>query len=93
MQVQRTASFCSDGVAFTPSAARSAASLDLGPPGRARVDDPIAELGKPKMIVSDTGTKIASNVVLAGSGDADVEWHYIAPPARRATMGHRELQW
>jgi putative transposase len=31
------------------------------------------------MIVSDNGTGLTSNAVLAWSGDAGVEWHYIAP--------------
>jgi len=39
----------------------------------------IAERGAPKMIVSDNGTELTSNAVLAWSGDAGVEWHYIAP--------------
>ena len=41
--------------------------------------DLIAERGRPKMIVSDNGTELTSNAVLAWSGDAGVEWHYIAP--------------
>jgi len=41
--------------------------------------DLIAERGTPKMIVSDNGTELTSNAVLAWSGDAGVEWHYIAP--------------
>ncbi len=39
----------------------------------------IAERGKPKMIVSDNGTELTSNAVFACSGDARIEWHYIAP--------------
>jgi putative transposase len=40
----------------------------------------IAELrGRPCMIVSDNGTELASNAVLAWSEEADIEWHYIAP--------------
>lgn len=31
------------------------------------------------MIVSDNGTELTSNAVLAWSGDVGVEWHYIAP--------------
>ena len=31
------------------------------------------------MIVSDNGTELPSNAVLAWSGDAGVEWPYIAP--------------
>ncbi|MBZ6384041.1 IS3 family transposase [Sphingomonas sanguinis] len=41
--------------------------------------DLIAERGRPKMIVSDNGTELTSNAVLAWSGDAGIEWHYIAP--------------
>jgi putative transposase len=41
--------------------------------------DLIAERGRPKMIVSDNGTELTSNSVLAWSGDVGVEWHYIAP--------------
>ncbi|WP_156360081.1 IS3 family transposase [Sphingomonas sp. Leaf10] len=41
--------------------------------------DLVAERGRPKMIVSDNGTELTSNAVLAWSGDAGVEWHYIAP--------------
>ncbi|RZL83597.1 MAG: IS3 family transposase [Sphingomonas sp.] len=41
--------------------------------------DLIAERGRPKMIVSDNGTELTSNAVLAWSGDVGVEWHYIAP--------------
>jgi putative transposase len=43
------------------------------------LNDMIAERGKPKMIISDNGTELTSNAVLAWSGDAGVEWHYIAP--------------
>jgi putative transposase len=35
------------------------------------------ECGRPKMIVSDNGTELTSNAVLAWSGDVGVEWHYI----------------
>ncbi|WP_109809676.1 IS3 family transposase [Sphingosinithalassobacter portus] len=41
--------------------------------------DLIAERGAPKMIVSDNGTELTSNAVLAWTGDVGVEWHYIAP--------------
>ena len=41
--------------------------------------DLIAERGRPKMIVSDNGTELTSNAVLAWSGDVGIEWHYIAP--------------
>ncbi|MBO6776441.1 MAG: IS3 family transposase [Marinibacterium sp.] len=39
----------------------------------------IAQRGKPGMIVSDNGTELTSNAVLAWCGDLGVEWHYIAP--------------
>ena len=39
----------------------------------------IAQRGKPGMIVSDKGTELTSNVVLAWCGQIGVEWHYIAP--------------
>ena len=39
----------------------------------------VAERGAPKMIVSDNGTELTSNAVLSWSGEAKVEWHYIAP--------------
>jgi putative transposase len=41
--------------------------------------DLIAGRGRPKMIVSDNGTELTSNAVLAWSNDVGVEWHYIAP--------------
>ncbi len=31
------------------------------------------------MIVSDNGTELTSNAVLAWSGDVGIEWHYITP--------------
>ena len=51
--------------------------------------DLIAELGRPKMIVSDSGTELTSNAVLAWSGDAGVAWHYIAPgkPTQNGFVG------
>jgi|TARA_R100000049_G_C1955462_1_gene109157 transposase InsO family protein len=39
----------------------------------------IAERGKPGMIVSDNGTELTSNAVLAWPGEMGEEWHYIAP--------------
>ena len=39
----------------------------------------IAERGQPGMIVSDNGTELTSNAVLAWCGEIGVEWHYIAP--------------
>ena len=43
------------------------------------LDDLIAERGKPGMIVSDNGTELTSNAVLAWCGEAGITWHYIAP--------------
>ena len=39
----------------------------------------IERRGKPSMIVSDNGTELTSNAILAWSKDHKVEWHYIAP--------------
>jgi putative transposase len=39
----------------------------------------IQRRGKPGMIVSDNGTELTSNAILAWSKDHKVEWHYIAP--------------
>jgi putative transposase len=36
----------------------------------------IARRGKPGMIVSENGTELTSNAVLAWCGEAHVEWHY-----------------
>lgn len=58
------------------------AVIDTSIPGRRVVRelaDLIAERGRPKMIVSDNGTELTSNAVLAWSADASIEWHYIAP--------------
>ena len=41
--------------------------------------DLIAERGNPGMIVSDNGTELTSNAVLAWCGEAGITWHYIAP--------------
>ena len=46
----------------------------------ARELDIIAEhRGYPCMIVSDNGTELTSNAILAWQEDRQVEWHYIAP--------------
>ncbi|SMD21230.1 Transposase InsO and inactivated derivatives [Rhizobium sp. RU36D] len=39
----------------------------------------IERRGKPGMIVSDNGTELSSNAILAWSKDHKVEWNYIAP--------------
>lgn len=46
----------------------------------ARELDQIAERrGYPCMIVSDNGTELTSNAILAWQEERQVEWHYIAP--------------
>ncbi|MGB7419831.1 MAG: integrase core domain-containing protein [Erythrobacter sp.] len=49
----------------------------------------IAWRGKPGMIVSDNGTELTSNAVLAWCGELRVEWHYIAP-GRPMQIGYVE---
>jgi transposase InsO family protein len=39
----------------------------------------VARRGKPKTIVSDNGTELTSNAILAWSAQMNVNWHYIAP--------------
>jgi transposase InsO family protein len=39
----------------------------------------IARRGKPGMIVSDNGTELTSNAILAWSQNHHINWHYIAP--------------
>ena len=43
------------------------------------LDRLMIERGKPKMIVSDNGSELTSNAILAGRTKTKVEWHYIAP--------------
>jgi len=43
------------------------------------LDRLLAARGKPKMIVSDNGSELTSNAILAWADAARVEWHYIAP--------------
>jgi putative transposase len=43
------------------------------------IDRPIAERGRQKMIVSDNGSKLTSNAILAWADQARVAWHDIAP--------------
>lgn len=54
--------------------------------------DLIAARGTPKMFVSDNGTELTSNAVLAWSGDAGSSGITSSPASRRRT-GARELQW
>jgi putative transposase len=39
----------------------------------------IAVRGKPKTIISDNGTELTSNAILAWTADTKVDWHYIDP--------------
>ena len=43
------------------------------------LDAIIALRGRPKSIVSDNGTELTSNAILAWSQERRVAWHYIAP--------------
>jgi putative transposase len=43
------------------------------------LDRLIVERGRPKMIVSDNGSELTSNAILAWADQSRVVWHYIAP--------------
>jgi putative transposase len=43
------------------------------------LDRLLTDRGTPKMIVSDNGTELTSNVILQWADDQKVAWHYIAP--------------
>jgi putative transposase len=43
------------------------------------LDQLMIERGKPKMVVSDNGSELTSNAILAWADQTCVEWHYIAP--------------
>jgi putative transposase len=43
------------------------------------LDRLISERGRPKMIVSDNGSELTSNAILAWADQSRVAWHYIAP--------------
>jgi putative transposase len=43
------------------------------------LSDIVERRGKPGMIVSDNGTELTSNAVLAWSAETGIAWHYIAP--------------
>jgi putative transposase len=53
------------------------------------LDDIIAWRGRPDMIVSDNGTELTSNAILAWADDTGVAWHYIAP-GKPQQNGHNE---
>jgi putative transposase len=43
------------------------------------LDRLMIERGKPRMVVSDNGSELTSNAILAWAGQSRVAWHYIAP--------------
>ncbi|MGY3408379.1 putative transposase [Bradyrhizobium sp. GM5.1] len=43
------------------------------------LDRLMIERGKPSMVVSDNGTELTSNAILAWADQSRVAWHYIAP--------------
>ena len=43
------------------------------------LDAIVQQRGRPETIVSDNGTELTSNAILAWADDASVGWHYIAP--------------
>lgn len=47
------------------------------------------ERGKPKIVVSDNGSELTSNAILAWADQSGVDQHYIAPgkPAQNAFIG------
>jgi putative transposase len=63
-----------------------------GKRGVRELTDLIIERGAARMIVSDIGTELTSNAVLAWSGETRVEWHCIAPGKPTQNGVRRELQ-
>jgi transposase InsO family protein len=61
------------------------------------LDRLMIERDKPKMIVSDNGSELTSNAILAWADKTKVEWHYIAPgkPMQNAFIEsfNGRLQW
>jgi putative transposase len=43
------------------------------------LDRLMIERGKPRMVVSDNGSELTSNAILAWADHSHVAWHYIAP--------------
>jgi putative transposase len=65
---------------FTRECLGLVADTSLTGPRVVRELDRIVETrGRPRMIVSDNGTELTSNAVLAWQHEYDIEWHYIAP--------------
>ena len=49
----------------------------------------VMERGKPRMVVSDNGSELTSNAILAWADQSRVAWHHIAPG--KPMQIHREL--
>jgi putative transposase len=62
-----------------PSHARLADTSLTGPRVVREFDRLVERRGWPRMIVSDNGTEMTSNAILAWQQQRDIEWHYIAP--------------
>ncbi len=43
------------------------------------LDRLVVERGKPRTIISDNGTELTSNAILAWADEGRIDWHYIAP--------------
>ena len=59
-----------------------AAVADVSLSGRRvarELDLVIAARGKPRSIISDNGTELTSNAILAWTAESRVDWHYITP--------------
>ena len=55
------------------------------------LDAIVARRGRPVTIVSDNGTELTSNAILAWSERIGVRWHYIAQASRSRTASSRAL--
>jgi putative transposase len=55
------------------------------------LDRLVTERGKPKMVVSDSGSELTSNAILSWADQSRVAWHYIAPGKLHAERLHRDL--
>ena len=53
--------------------------LTFGPRVARELDLLVSTRGKPRTIVSDNGTELTSNAILAWAADTKVDWHYIDP--------------
>ena len=55
------------------------------------LDRLMIERGKPKMIVSDNGSELTSDAILAWADQAGVEWQYIAQGKPMQNAFNQEL--